>query len=86
VQTLLDRYRESIDSVNNDPEGAARKIAGIGILPEPAVAAAAIPGCNLEYRKALEVYPEIRNYLTILYKFRPVTVGGKIPDEGFIRK
>jgi NitT/TauT family transport system substrate-binding protein len=86
IRDILNRYRMSIDSVNRKPSAAAGKIVKAGILPDPAVAVAAIPGCNLEYRMAFEVYPEIKNYLSILYKFRPVTVGGRIPDEGFISK
>lgn len=86
VENILNNWEKSIDSVNGNPAMAAQKIKKYDILHDSVVAVKAIPGCNLRFRKASDVKFAINNYLSILYQYRPETVGGKIPDEGFISK
>ncbi len=40
--------------------------------------------CNLKYNDAYKVQNEVKGFLSRLVEFAPESVGGKIPDEGFI--
>jgi NitT/TauT family transport system substrate-binding protein len=86
VMKICEAWNASIGQVNLYPEKAAARIVFHKILPDPAIAASSIPGCNLKFRYAHEIRTEIAQYLEVFYTFNPDAVGGKLPDEEFIYK
>jgi NitT/TauT family transport system substrate-binding protein len=84
VWAVAESWQRSIERVNRTPDQAARKIVSHGVLPDVNIARQSIPGCNLRFRLAAEIRPEINHYLQVFYTFNPDAVGGKIPDEQFI--
>ncbi|MFA5814372.1 MAG: ABC transporter substrate-binding protein [Bacteroidales bacterium] len=84
IRKICEAWNRSIDQVNLHPEQAAGRIVFHKILPDPAIAVNSIPGCNLKFRYASEIRPEIGQYLQVFFTFNPNAVGGKLPDEQFI--
>ena len=82
VKVFLEAYRDSIDWVNKNPKEASVLIEKYGVL-SASVAKAAIPNCNLEYIPAHEAQPLIEEFLTVMLKANPVSVGGVLPNESF---
>jgi len=82
---FLAEYRESIAFVTepNNLDEAAQLMEKHGILPNAAIAKAAIPYCNIVYVDALKAQPDLDHYYQVLYDFEPGSVGGKLADEGF---
>ncbi len=84
VMQVCDAWARSIDFVNREPVKAADRIVIHKILPNPAVAVSAIPGCNLRFRYASDIRTQISQFLQVFLTFNPEAVGGKLPDEEFI--
>jgi NitT/TauT family transport system substrate-binding protein len=84
VRLICEAWARSEASVNENPAGAAGKIAACGILPDSSVAIMAIPRSNLAFRYASELKPMIAHYLHVLFTFKPDAIGGQMPDEKFI--
>jgi NitT/TauT family transport system substrate-binding protein len=82
VRLFFEAYRDSIEWVNSNPEEAAQLIEKYDIMPA-AIAAPAIPNCNLAYSSAADSRKEVEEYLRVLLDFDPASVGGKLPDKGF---
>ncbi|MCC8045345.1 MAG: ABC transporter substrate-binding protein [Clostridiales bacterium] len=83
VETFLEEYEASIGYVNSNVEEAAELVAGLGITPSAAIAAAAIPQCNLIFISGEAMEPSISDYYDVLYEADPDSVGGALPDDGF---
>jgi len=84
ISTICNAWIKSIEEVNNDPGKAAERIVFHGILPDKNTAIMAIPGCNLRFKYASDLRPEIGQYLQVFLTFNPNTVGGRLPDDQFI--
>jgi NitT/TauT family transport system substrate-binding protein len=84
ITGICQAWARSIEQVVQYPEQAAGRIVFHKILPDPAIAVNSIPGCNLKFRYAYEIKPEIRQFLQVFFTFNPDAVGGKLPDEKFI--
>jgi NitT/TauT family transport system substrate-binding protein len=84
INAICNAWIKSINEVNGFPEKAAELIVFHKILPNKITAIKSIPGCNLRFRYASEVRPEIAQYLQVFLTFNPKTVGGRLPDEQFI--
>lgn len=84
IRKICEAWNRSIDQVNLHPDRAAERIIFYKILPDPAMAVSSIPRCNLKFRYASEIRPEIGQYLQVFFTFNPDAVGGKLPDEQFI--
>lgn len=83
VETFLEEYEASIGYINSIVEEAAELVAGLGITPSAAIAAAAIPQCNLIFISGEAMEPAISDYYDVLYEADPDSVGGVLPDDGF---
>ncbi|MCD7954428.1 MAG: ABC transporter substrate-binding protein [Lachnospiraceae bacterium] len=83
VEAFLDEYEASIGYVNSNVEEAAELVAELGITPSAAIAAAAIPQCNLIFISGEAMEPAISDYYDVLYEADPDSVGGALPDDGF---
>ena len=81
-KALIDSYRQSIDWVLAHPDEAAGLIEKYGILAA-GPARMALPDCGLVFFTALEAREEVTGFLKVLLESDPVSVGGKLPDEGF---
>jgi NitT/TauT family transport system substrate-binding protein len=84
IRMIGEAWTRSVDLVNLHPDQAAKRIVFHNILPDSAVAARSVNGCNLNFRYASEIIPEIGKYLQVFFTFNPDAVGGKLPDEKFI--
>ncbi|TJX13288.1 ABC transporter substrate-binding protein [Tissierella creatinini] len=82
---FLDEYKESVNYVNSNLEDAALLVGNLDIIPT-AVAAKAIPLCNIVFIEGTEMENKLSGYLEVLYDAAPNSIGGKLPDEGFYYK
>lgn len=73
---------ESISWVTSNPEEASVAIENIGIMGA-AIAKPAIPLCGVEFIPAMDSKSGVEDFLQMLLELDPVSVGGKLPDEGF---
>ena len=83
VNTFLDEYCVSIEALTKDVEGTAAKIEATGIFAKAAVAAKAIPNCNVCFIAGDEMQEALSQFLTIMHSVAPASVGGSIPGEDF---
>jgi len=83
VQTFLSEYGASIEALTTDVEGTAAKIEAQGIFAKAAVAAKAIPNCNVCFITDAEMQTALSRFLTIMHGVAPASVGGSIPGEDF---
>ncbi|MDD2381124.1 MAG: hypothetical protein WCY58_11125 [Mariniphaga sp.] len=85
VEQVLTAYENSTIRVNQDARKAAKLMVNYGILPDTLVAFQSIPGSNLHFVRANEIKKEIHEYLKIFFNMNPEIVGGRLPNENFIR-
>ena len=83
VNTFLDEYCVSIEKLTTDVEGTAAKIEATGIFTKAAVAAKAIPNCNVCFITGAEMQEALSQFLTIMHSVAPASVGGSIPGDDF---
>ena len=83
VQTFLGEYGASIEALTTDVEGTAAKIEANGIFAKAAVAAKAIPNCNVCFITDEEMQTALSQFLTIMHGVAPASVGGSIPGDDF---
>ena len=74
-------YKGTEYSSLNAAEAAA--MVGHFEIAEEAIAAKAIPFCNLQYMDGAEMKSAVSGYLTVLFNAEPKSVGGALPDDGF---
>ena len=82
VDAFLDHYRESVDYVNANVEEAAALVGAFDIVPE-AVAARALPACNITFVAGADMRDQLSGYLQILFDQNPQAVGGALPGDDF---
>jgi NitT/TauT family transport system substrate-binding protein len=83
VAAFLTEYAASIDSVQNDVEHAAQLCENYGIVAKAAVAAKAIPNCNLCCIVGADIQSAIEPYYTVLFEANATAIGGALPGEDF---
>ncbi len=81
VAAFLEDYAASVTAVRDDPEAAAPLVAELGITPSAAIAAQAIPQCNLDFIAGADMSAAISDYYMVLYSIDPSSVGGALPDD-----
>lgn len=86
VNTFLDEYKASIESVLSDIENAASLCEKHGIIASAAIAKKAIPYCNLCFITGDEMEKALSGYLGVLFEANPASVGGALPDSDFYYK
>lgn len=82
VAEWMRAYRASVEYVLGNPSAAAQLVSDFGIFSS-AVAAQAIPYCNITYIDGAGMKHKINAYLQVLYDENPAAVGGRMPDDGF---
>ena len=83
VQTFLGEYGASIEALTSDVEGTAAKIEACGIFNKAAVAAKAIPNCNVCFITGAEMKTALEAFMSTMFEVAPASVGGSIPGEDF---
>lgn len=82
VDAFLDHYRESVEYVNGNVGEAAKLVAGYDIVSE-AVAAKALPACNITFAAGQDMKDQLSGYLEILHGQNAQAVGGSLPGDDF---
>lgn len=80
--SFLSEYKASAEYTNTQGKDAAALSEKYGIMPA-AVAQKAIPNCNIVYIDGAEMKAKIPDFLNILFKANPKSVGGKLPGDDF---
>ena len=83
VAAFLEEYGASIEALSADIEGTAAKIEANGIFTKAAVAAKAIPNCNVCFITGTEMQAALSEFLNIMYEVAPASVGGAVPGDDF---
>ena len=83
VAAFLAEYAASIEGLTADIEGTAEKIEALGIFTKAAVAAKAIPNCNVCFIAGEEMQAALSEFLNIMFAVAPASVGGAVPGDDF---
>ena len=83
VDAFLADYKASVESVNSDVAAAAALCETHKIIPSAAIAAKAIPLCNITYVTGAEMKTGLEGYLKVLFEANPASIGGALPAESF---
>ena len=83
VKTFLADYEASVKLLSEDVQAAAEKIEAAGIFNKAAVAAKAIPNCNVCFVTGEDMQRELGAFLEIMFEKAPQSIGGKLPGEDF---
>ena len=83
VWRFMDDYKASIEAANADPETTGKYCEEYGIVPKAALAAKAIPECNIVWITGEEMKPALSGYLQVLFDSNPASIGGAMPDDEF---
>jgi len=83
VAAFLEEYGLSIEAMLTDVEGTAAKIEACGIFTKAAVAAKAIPNCNVCFITGQEMKAALSEFLDIMFSVAPASVGGAVPGDDF---
>ena len=83
VQAFIEEHRESAAYTNENVEAAAEMVAELGIVPKAAIAAQAIPYCNITCLTGQEMQTALSGYLQVLYGQNAESVGGALPGDDF---
>lgn len=85
VVEFLEKYKSSIEFVKNNREEASKIIEKQGIVKAP-VAQKALEKLNIAYLDGDDLNMNLNNYLEILFKLEPKSIGGKVPPQDFYFK
>lgn len=83
VAAFLSAYKGSIAWVNENHGQAGVLIAKHKMGLDAEAAARAIPRMSLVYEPAQKARPSVEEFLNVLLKFSPASIGGRLPDSGF---
>ena len=83
VKAFLTDYEASVKLLTEDTETAAKNIEAAGIFAKAAVAAKAIPNCNVCFVTGEDMQRELGAFLEIMSRKAPQSIGGKLPGEDF---
>ena len=83
VKQFLNDYEASVKLLSEDVQTAAEKIETAGIFNKAAVAAKAIPNCNICFVTGEDMQRELGAFLEIMFEKAPQSIGGKLPGEDF---
>ena len=83
VNIFMTEYAQSVQFVNGNVEVAAQLAVDFGVIPNPAIAAAAIPRSNQVFITGAQMQSYMAGYLGVLYAELPASIGGAMPNEAF---
>lgn len=80
---FLEDYGASAALLTEDTETAAKNIEAAGIFSKAAVAAKAIPNCNVCFVTGEDMQRELGAFLEIMFEKAPQSIGGSLPGDDF---
>jgi NitT/TauT family transport system substrate-binding protein len=83
LKAFMEAYAASAEYVNLHPDEAGAWIEALGIVPKAAIAAKAIPACNIVCITGDDMKSAVSGYLQALYDADPASVGGALPDDSY---
>ena len=83
VAAFLEEYGVSILDMTENIEDTAAKIEANGIFTKAAVAAKAIPNCNVCFIEGAQMKEALAEFLNTMHGVAPASVGGSIPGDDF---
>ena len=85
VEQFMADYKASINFIKDEANlaSAAEMVAANGIAANAAIAAKAIPQCNLVFMAGEEMRSAIQSYYEVLFTANPASIGGSNPDDDF---
>lgn len=83
VAAFMQEYKASTQFVNANIEEAAALVEKYEILPSAAIAAKAIPNCNIVFIDGQAMKAQVSNFYQVLFDANPSSVGGTLPDDAF---
>ena len=83
VKAFLTEYQASIEYLTAEPDQAGQMIEEAGIFAKAAVAAKAIPNCNVCFVSGADMQAALTEFLTALSTVAPQSIGGKVPGDDF---
>lgn len=85
VEQFMADYEASINFMKDEANlaSAAEMVAANGIAANAAIAAKAIPQCNLIFMDGEEMRSAIQSYYEVLFTANPASIGGGNPDDDF---
>ena len=83
VADFMREYQQSVNAALQDAAAAGALCAEFGILPDAALAAQAIPNCNLAFVQGAPMKLQLSGYLQVLFNANPKSIGGKMPGDDF---
>jgi NitT/TauT family transport system substrate-binding protein len=90
VDLFMSEYAASVEYVLDESNlgDVAKRVVDWGIIANEAIAAEAIPQCNISFIVNDEMKELSDGFFKVLYEANPQSVGGALPDEGiyYIKK
>ena len=85
VADFLTEYEASINYMKDEAnvDTASELVAQYKITPSAAIAAAAIPQCNLTFASGQEMKDLVEGYFSVLFQANPASIGGAMPYDSF---
>ena len=83
VTQFLADYEASVKLLSEDVQAAAEKIEASGIFAKAAVAAKAIPNCNICFVTGEDMQRELGAFLATMFEKAPQSIGGAVPGSDF---
>lgn len=83
IAAFLQEYEASIAYLAEDAEAAGALIEQTGVFTNGAVAAKAIPNCNVCFVTGEAMQAAMDSFCNILFALEPAAVGGAVPDADF---
>ncbi len=80
IQKVKEAYKNSIETILNDPTTAGQKIEELGIM-KAEMATPALENCALIFKEGNEAKEELVSYYTTLLTLAPDAIGGNLPDD-----
>ncbi len=83
LAAFLEEYKASMDYLTTDGADVAGAIETSGVFAKGAVAAKAIPNCNLCFITGEDMKAPMSAFLEIMHGVQPSSIGGTIPADDF---
>lgn len=83
VAVFMEEYAASVAFVNRNVAEAAQFAVDFDLIPNPAIAAAAIPRANIVFMTGEEMRRNLMGFYRVLYNSEPSLIGGEMPEEDF---
>jgi len=83
VAIFTEEYAASVAFINANVTEAAELAVNFGLIPNAAIAEAAIPRANIVFITGEEMRQNLLGFYNVLYNAEPQSIGGEMPEEDF---